>query len=169
MPECVQCGNSFERLFLKGPIPIICSSKCEKRRYYLRHQEQENLRIKLWTKRNPEKKRRAVQNWISKNLEKQREIKRILENRRRARVKGNGVIPYSQGEWEVLKTIYGNICLACGLKETEDSKLTADHILPITLGGQDSLENLQPLCKSCNSKKYNKFIDYRGEYALRLV
>ncbi len=43
----------------------------------------------------------------------------------------------------------GNSCNHCG--STED--LTIDHIKPVALGGDDSLGNLQTLCRSCNSKK----------------
>lgn len=40
-------------------------------------------------------------------------------------------------------------CRFCG--STED--LTLDHIHPWSKGGQDTLENLQTLCRTCNSKK----------------
>lgn len=29
------------------------------------------------------------------------------------------------------------------------------------MGGKDEIDNLQPLCTSCNSKKNSKTIDYR--------
>ena len=43
----------------------------------------------------------------------------------------------------------GNACLHCGTTE----RLTLDHIHPWSLGGTDTFDNLQTLCRSCNSKK----------------
>lgn len=52
---------------------------------------------------------------------------------------------------------YGRKCLCCGSIE----KLSLDHVIPIQKGGLDIVENLQPLCLSCNSKKGTQIIDYR--------
>jgi 5-methylcytosine-specific restriction endonuclease McrA len=52
---------------------------------------------------------------------------------------------------------YGKKCLCCG----SENKLSLDHVIPIQKGGKDEIENLQPLCKSCNSSKGIKVIDYR--------
>lgn len=43
----------------------------------------------------------------------------------------------------------GYACLHCGATE----HLSLDHIHPWSLGGPDTLENLQTLCKPCNSRK----------------
>lgn len=43
----------------------------------------------------------------------------------------------------------GHACLHCGTRES----LSLDHIYPYSLGGEDTLENLQTLCRPCNSRK----------------
>lgn len=47
-------------------------------------------------------------------------------------------------------------CKCCGIRKN----LTIDHIVPEIKGGNLSLDNLQTLCKSCNSKKNTKTIKY---------
>ena len=46
-------------------------------------------------------------------------------------------------------------CQMCGSEE----RLSVDHIVPRTLGGDDNLSNLQCLCSSCNSSKGGRFFD----------
>ena len=61
-------------------------------------------------------------------------------------------------EWSKILKKYGAKCLCCGATGVS---LTQDHVLPISLGGKTIPENMQPLCKSCNSRKNNRFIDFR--------
>lgn len=77
---------------------------------------------------------------------------------RRARAKGSGG-SHTLGEWETLKAQYGFTCPCC--KKSEPIIiLTQDHIIPITRGGTHNIENIQPLCRSCNSKKHLQIIKY---------
>ena len=46
-------------------------------------------------------------------------------------------------------------CQMCG----SDERLSVDHIVPRTLGGDDNPNNLQVLCSSCNSSKGGRFFD----------
>jgi len=46
----------------------------------------------------------------------------------------------------------GEVCVHCG----STKNLTLDHIISVRNSGQNTLENLQVLCKSCNSKKSSK-------------
>ena len=39
-----------------------------------------------------------------------------------------------------------------------------DHVVPLKLGGANTVDNVQPLCGSCNCKKHLKIIDYRDVY-----
>lgn len=57
--------------------------------------------------------------------------------------------------------LHGCRCLCCG--ETE--KIELDHVIPVSLGGSNDVDNLQPLCRSCNSKKADRYIDFRGDQA----
>ena len=51
-------------------------------------------------------------------------------------------------------------CQCCGIKplKNNDVILHIDHIIPHSLGGSDSIDNLQVLCDKCNISKRNKFI-----------
>ena len=80
-------------------------------------------------------------------------------NRRRA-LKYASESTHTEDEWKKLKAFYNFTCLRCGKQEPE-IKLTRDHVIPLTQGGSDSIDNVQPLCARCNSKKNNKHIDYR--------
>lgn len=55
---------------------------------------------------------------------------------------------------------YNYTCLCCNKKEPE-ILLTIDHVIPVSLGGMNIIENAQPLCHSCNSRKKAKVMDYR--------
>jgi len=61
---------------------------------------------------------------------------------------------------DIIYGMYGKKCLACG----SEKNISLDHIVPIHKKGTNTIDNLQPLCKSCNSKKGTKVIDYRKEF-----
>ncbi len=82
--------------------------------------------------------------------------------RRRVMKRGNGG-SYELEDWQTMCRLAGHRCMACGKKR----KLTVDHILPVSMGGNSYLTNLQPLCGSCNKSKGPKHIDYRPAHILQ--
>lgn len=104
-----------------------------------------------WYQRNKEHRAEYLRKWASNN----RVNRNVSEARRRGLKKDAG--DFSLEEWVELCDTYGNVCLACG----RDEPLTIDHVVPLSVGGSNTIDNLQPLCKSCNCKKSTKTIDYR--------
>ena len=83
---------------------------------------------------------------------------RLLWHGRQRRMRERNVGGFhSLEEWLNLKAQYNWTCPRCKKQEPE-IKLTLDHIIPITKGGSNNIENIQPLCKKCNSSKNNRII-----------
>lgn len=79
----------------------------------------------------------------------------VANHKRRARIQSSG--SHTDQEWIELCAKYDHRCLCCG----EAKPLTKDHVLPLSLGGDNTIQNLQPLCLACNLRKHAKHIDYR--------
>lgn len=80
-------------------------------------------------------------------------------NKRRRELLKNAIGSFTKYEWELLKIQYNFTCPCC-CKSEPHIKLTKDHIVPLVKGGSNNIENIQPLCKVCNSRKHTKIIKY---------
>lgn len=85
--------------------------------------------------------------------------RKVYLNSRRRALKRNATGTHTEDDWENLKKEYNYICPSCFEKEPNIT-LTEDHITPLIKGGNDNIENIQPLCRSCNCKKNTKIIKY---------
>lgn len=172
---CIKCGEERERS--KSSTSNICH-ECWKqyKREYVKEYRKDNpewreahrINTQKYRLEHPDyrdnrrkkdatnaKKYRTKPGWKDKH--------KVWTKLRRFRMRANGG-SLSESEWKYVCEKYGNVCLSCG-KKGDYKSLTVDHIVPVVMGGTGDIYNVQPLCKSCNSKKSAKTIDYR-KYAV---
>ena len=186
---CIKCGSALRYKQSKScvtckkqyAIKNVAKERERKHKWYMANKELtrergctwlENNRAfareyhRQWEQSNKDKKRGYWENYSKNNREKinaknkkwrkdNPEKHCAYQQKRRATKRALPSAPYDFIE---ICSRYGNKCLACGRRGI---KLTIDHIIPISTGGHDTKDNIQPLCHSCNSSKGIKHIDYR--------
>lgn len=105
--------------------------------YRVSHKQENILRNRIYLQNHPEKLKEHS------NLRRSRKLKAVGK--------------FTGWEWIKLLDKYKHLCLWCG----STSKLSADHVIPLSRNGHNSIDNIQPLCRSCNSKKGTKILDFR--------
>lgn len=58
-----------------------------------------------------------------------------------------------EGVLNAYKSLHGDVCPGYKVESHESTDLTVDHITPKAYGGTDDVNNLQVLCRACNSRK----------------
>lgn len=69
---------------------------------------------------------------------------------------------HTKEEFQEMVSFFSGMCVKCG---DNSGGVFRDHIVPIYKGGSDSIKNLQPLCRRCNTGKGPESIDYRVFYS----
>ena len=118
---------------------------------------------RLWRKAHPKRvKQSRIANRV-RNREHVRKyfathpIARTIKNHiRRARLLAASG-SFTASEWTALIVMYDLRCLCC-LKRKQ---LTPDHVIPLSKGGSNAIDNIQPLCGLCNARKRTDCADYR--------
>lgn len=134
--------NAVEKYRLSHPEVIARRDA----KYYQKYKERQNKKTRQWRKDNPEK---------------YAELNRRKERVRRTRKFENGIEPYTESQ--VLE-FYGTCCHLCGNEidlnaprqvgaEGWELGLHIDHLVPISKGGADSLDNVKPSHGKCNLDK----------------
>lgn len=93
-------------------------------------------RTKQWAKDNPEAVRRNI-------------------NARRAR-EYNALGSHTVDQLHALLHSQDYLCIGCYADLREKSARSLDHIVALSRGGSQWIENIQYLCKPCNSRKHDK-------------
>lgn len=105
---------------------------------------------KVYYKKNKLKCVERRKKWEIKNRKRYLEIKLYSQRKRNLLKKGVTKL-LTRKELSEIRSSYSNLCVYC-LKPAEAN----EHIIPICSGGQDTLDNVVPVCTSCNSSKQGK-------------
>lgn len=146
MPTCSNCQRPVKKKqsVLRRYVRVFCNQACysDFRRTKLSFTDQPNYK---GVRKLGEPK------WIYSARYRKSHPERIshLKARRYARER-NAEGSHTLEEWDALKRKYGYRCVQCRKRK----ELTKDHIMPLSLKGTDYISNIQPLCRSCNSRKW---------------
>lgn len=105
-----------------------------------------------WREANRERYRELINEWRRNNYDPAANAAAC--SARRAKLAERGA--FSKEEWLDLCEKYDYKCINCGAPEQH-----ADHVVPLSQGGVNTIDNIQPLCRPCNSRKGTNTIDYR--------
>ena len=148
---CNQCHKQSEKI-IKG----VCR-RCYNKEYFFRNKDVLQEKSRIYNQGIREYARKAIG---QKKREFQRKtIRKIIKNTER-----RGIIHgFSWIQWVSKLKKYHGVCPKCNMFVGQD-KLTLDHILPICIAVSRPdfiyrIDDVQPLCKSCNSSKGSKFIN----------
>jgi 5-methylcytosine-specific restriction endonuclease McrA len=133
------------------------AANVEKANAYAAKYRAENAeRMKQWRVENAAYLARLDREYHKANPEKIR-----AKARRRRVMERSAEGSHTIAEWRALVKRFHGRCVCCrkffGLKN-----LSEDHVRPLSRGGSDYIENIQPLCVPCNCAKGNRHAtDYR--------
>jgi 5-methylcytosine-specific restriction endonuclease McrA len=151
--KCAACGETRLSEFWvdnrKGPggLQTYCKTCSRAKRDAWASENTERV-AEYHTRRKPKPHKRTA---MSKGLYDQ-----VASNNRRALERNPDAGKIRTREWEnVLKGHEGG-CPSCKQPWVLVGAPTLDHIIPIALGGKNLIQNVQPLCRSCNSRKSKK-------------
>lgn len=144
------------------------------KRYRAENRERESARILKWVQENRDHRNQTARDWYARQPEdfaakKSRQFyknnpKSAKDNDRRKKARRRGREGgHTTDEFFWVVNCLGNKCLDCGKTFNDTDVLpTEDHIDP---NGSDNLDNIQPLCHRCNTRKSDRYIkDFRPQW-----
>lgn len=186
--NCLICNKEFKTIPAKIKVGRgkYCSKQCyfiskkgkatwnkglktfDSKKYSKKWQQEHREWIKeyrlKWLKLNPDKKLvfyKYKQEWRKKHPENEK----LTQQRRKANLLKTKINDFKVSEWMELLAEYNYSCAYCN---KHFDKLTQDHIIPLTRGGNHTKSNIVPACNSCNCRKNDLLLseDIKSNYQL---
>lgn len=147
-PEKRRAIDARERATIRYQVRV--------KQWYRDNRDRQYASARRWREAHPDKIREWDRRWRTENPDKARERYRRDARRRKARRKQVKIVPYREAD---IFDRDGWVCQLCHKKVNKRLRYpnarcaTIDHILPISLGGDDASYNVQLAHFSCNSAK----------------
>jgi 5-methylcytosine-specific restriction endonuclease McrA len=107
-------------------------------------------RSRLQYAKDPKAHNEYMKKWRAANPERARAYVRLAGHRRRAAAGGDFI---RVEDWEQLLRKHKGRCGYCG---SDTGLIEADHRVPLSRGGRNTIANILPACRSCNRRKHTK-------------
>jgi len=166
------CNSCKKEMLLEAfPKNKKCTSGCERKCKRCTYRARDSKRPKMreqqmeWYQNNKDRILEMRKEYYKENRERIKtysrqyhkdnpEVARAAFHRRRAHIQNNGRnnLTSTQIKWMFDSFPY---CIYCGIEEG----LTIDHIIPISKGGENTLDNIVPACLPCNNEKRAKEVE----------
>jgi 5-methylcytosine-specific restriction endonuclease McrA len=161
--RCKTCAAAASRTYYTtNRESCLIASKA----YAVAHPEVHLKASRRYRRIDPVRDNRQKLEWRKRNPWYVKAQAVVYSNKKRFR---NGEGWFNASEWLNLLERCKFRCLSCGVRSVEISEpLQADHVIPVSKGGSNLIENIQPLCGPCNRAKRVKTIDYRTTENMQL-
>jgi len=158
---CLYCGKQLSEDTSKKGKSWCCSDHAEKLRVRRHSQSVEFQKSQRKYRLTDKRKKTHLRYWRS---EKGKFIKLKYHWKRKTNISLVRHL-FSWDEWKNLLEQTKGICPSCK-KDVGITNLTLDHIIPLSQAKKGQIyriADVQPLCRSCNSKKGKNSVNYMLE------
>ena len=173
-PSAAKLPSNFNGVCLtcnKQSKVARCKS-CSDRDSYLKHKEERLRKSRKYRKLHSEVAREYAKKYLKENRQRLLEYKKLYGKTHRAQLNIASAVSrhsrrakYKKGtltviEWREILVKQDGKCCYC----KKETKLTMDHIIPLSRGGEHSKENVAGACWPCNMSKRSKLVsEWFGE------